>query len=95
MPAQPKPKKPGRPKLANGDAKAIMLRVRITPEEASQIEFAAKISDQTTSEWIRSAVGEAYRRALSIANREGSHLSKPRKIRRDARAVGLKEGIRG
>jgi hypothetical protein len=32
MPKQPKPKPVGRPKLAKGDAKAEMLRVRATPE---------------------------------------------------------------
>jgi uncharacterized protein (DUF1778 family) len=56
MPKQPKPKKPGRPPLPNGNAKAVMLRVRITPEERTAIENAAKASDKTASEWIRSTL---------------------------------------
>ena len=56
MPKQPKPKKPGRPPLPNGNAKAVMLRVRITPEERTAIENAAKASDKTAAEWIRSTL---------------------------------------
>ena len=95
MPKQPKPKPVGRPALPEGNAKATMLRVRITPEEAKQIEFAAKVNNQTVSEWIRGAVGDAYKRALSIANLEGSHLDKAKTLRRKARAVGLRGGIKG
>jgi uncharacterized protein (DUF1778 family) len=55
MPRQPKPK-PGRPKLAKGEAKAIMLRVRMTPDELKAIEAAAKAKSQTVSEWVRGTV---------------------------------------
>jgi len=48
-----KPKKVGRPKLAKGDAKAVMLRVRISPAESKAIDAAAKARKQTASEWIR------------------------------------------
>jgi hypothetical protein len=51
-----KPSKRGRPPLPKGDAKAIMLRVRITPDELTAIEAAAKESNQTVSEWVRSRV---------------------------------------
>jgi hypothetical protein len=51
-----KPKKVGRPKLAKGDAKAVMLRVRISPLEAKTLETKAKASKQTVSEWIRSTL---------------------------------------
>ena len=56
MPSQTKPKKPGRPPLPKGNAKAVMLRVRITPEEQAEVEKAAKASKKTVSEWIRSTL---------------------------------------
>ena len=59
MPTQPKPKKPGRPKLAKGDAKAVMLRVRISPAESKAVEAKAKASKQTVSEWIRGMLNAA------------------------------------
>ena len=49
----PKPKKPGRPRLPKGNAKAVMLRVRVTLDELRTIETAAKASDQTRSDFIR------------------------------------------
>ncbi len=49
-----KPSKRGRPPLPQGDAKAIMLRVRITPDELTVVETAAKKGNQTVSEWVRS-----------------------------------------
>ncbi len=55
----PKPKKPGRPRLPKGNAKAGMLRVRTTPDELAAIERAAKANNQTISEWIRAAVAKA------------------------------------
>lgn len=61
MPAKPKPKKPGRPPLPKGNAKAIMLRVRITPEEQRAFETAASAKDQTVSQWIRETLTEAIR----------------------------------
>ena len=51
-----KPKKVGRPKLAKGDAKAVMLRVRISTAESKAIDAAAKASKQTVSEWIRATL---------------------------------------
>jgi hypothetical protein len=54
MPTQPKPKKPGRPKLAKGEAKAETLRIRVTASELRTFERAAKIHGQTVSEWARS-----------------------------------------
>ena len=59
MPKQPKPKKPGRPRLPKGNAKAVMLRVRVTPDERMAIERAAKASKQTSSQWIRALVSTA------------------------------------
>ncbi len=59
MPKQPKPKKPGRPPLPKGYAKAIMLRVRITPEDRKVIEAKAKTGNQSVSQWIRSTLAAA------------------------------------
>lgn len=54
MPSQkPKSRKSGRPPLPKGNAKAVMLRVRITPDELRTIEAAARASRQTRSEFIR------------------------------------------
>jgi hypothetical protein len=53
MRQQPKPKKPGRPRLPKGSAKGEMLRIRVTAEELRAIEIAAKASRQTRSEFIR------------------------------------------
>ncbi len=49
----PKPKKVGRPTLPKGNAREVMLRVRITPKELKDFESAASATDQTMSEWIR------------------------------------------
>ena len=56
-----KQKKPkvGRPPLPKGNAKAVMLRVRITPDERTAIEKLAKAKGQTASEWIRSTLNAA------------------------------------
>jgi hypothetical protein len=54
-----KPKKVGRPKIAKGYAKAVMLRVRISPAESKAIDAAAKAKKQTVSEWIRSTIDAA------------------------------------
>jgi predicted HicB family RNase H-like nuclease len=54
-----KPSKRGRPPLPKGDAKAIMLRVRITPDELRAVEVKAKKNNQTVSEWVRSTVNAA------------------------------------
>lgn len=52
----PKPKRVGRPTLPKGNAKAVMLRVRISPSDLRAIEATAKASKQTVSEWIRSMI---------------------------------------
>lgn len=46
-------KKPGRPALPKGNAKAGFLRVRVAPDELRTIEAAAKAQKQTMSEFIR------------------------------------------
>jgi hypothetical protein len=54
-----KPSKAGRPPLPKGDAKEVMLRVRITPDERTAFEKMAKASNQKTSQWIRSVLSAA------------------------------------
>ncbi len=54
-----KTSKRGRPQLPKGDAKAVMLRVRITSDELKAVEALAKSQNKTVSEWLRSTVGQA------------------------------------
>ena len=56
---KPKPKKVGRPKLAKGESKAEMLRVRATPDELRAFDQAARSSNQKRSEWIRIVLNAA------------------------------------
>ena len=58
VPAPTKPKK-GRPPLPKGDAKAVMMRVRMTLDERRTIEAVAKASKQTVSQWVRSTLTAA------------------------------------
>jgi hypothetical protein len=50
---KPKPKKPGRPKLPKGDAKARTVLVRFREEDVKRIETSARASNKTVSEWVR------------------------------------------
>jgi len=59
MPTRPKPRKPGRPALPKGSAKAEMLRIRVAPATRREIEAKAKGQNQNVSEWIRSTLGAA------------------------------------
>ncbi len=58
---QPKPRKPGRPKLAKSEAKGKIVPVRFTPDEIKRITASAKASKNTVSEWIRSTLNAALR----------------------------------
>jgi len=49
----------GRPKLPKGEAKGRIVPVRFDPETIKRIMAAAKASDQTVSEWIRSTLNAA------------------------------------
>jgi predicted HicB family RNase H-like nuclease len=57
--AQPKPKRPGRPKLPKGDAKSSIVPVRLNAEDRKRVEAAARASNQSVSEWIRGALSAA------------------------------------
>ena len=53
---KPKPKKPGRPRLAKAEAKGTIIPVRFSPEDRKRVEAAAKASKQTVSAWVRSTL---------------------------------------
>jgi predicted HicB family RNase H-like nuclease len=55
----PKPRKVGRPTLPKGNAKDVMLRVRVTPDDLKAMKATAKASKQTVSEWIRGTLRTA------------------------------------
>jgi hypothetical protein len=57
MPAsKPKPRPVGRPKLAKGEAKGKIVPVRFNADDLKRVTAAAKSSNQTISEWIRSTL---------------------------------------
>jgi hypothetical protein len=51
--------KVGRPKLPKGAAKGRIVPVRFAPEAIKAVEAAARASNQTVSEWIRSTLEAA------------------------------------
>jgi uncharacterized protein (DUF1778 family) len=56
----PKAKKMGRPKLPKGHAKAVIVPVRVNPEDRKLFEKAAKAGDhKTLSAWIRHTLRES------------------------------------
>lgn len=57
--SQPKPRKPGRPKMPKGDAKSSIVPVRLNTEHRKRVEAAARASNQSVSEWIRGALSSA------------------------------------
>jgi hypothetical protein len=59
---QNKPKKVGRPKLPKGEAKGRIVPVRFTLDDIKAVAQAAKASNKTVSEWIRSTVNAAVQR---------------------------------
>ena len=56
MSQQNKKRKVGRPKLPKGEAKGRIVPVRFTAEDLKAMEAAAKASDKSLSEWIRSTI---------------------------------------
>lgn len=59
MPTAKKTRKPGRPKLPKSESKGRIVPIRFAPEAIKKIEAAAKASDQTVSEWVRSTLAAA------------------------------------
>jgi hypothetical protein len=58
-PQKKKPRKPGRPRLAKSEAKGHIVPVRFRADDIKAIAAAAKRSNQTVSEWIRSTLHAA------------------------------------
>ena len=56
-----KRKKAGRPPLAKGEAKAIVLQSRVQPAEKSAYQKAAKSVGVDLSTWIRQTLNEAIK----------------------------------
>jgi predicted HicB family RNase H-like nuclease len=56
MPAQPKPRKVGRPKLPKGEAKGKIVALRFSADDVRRVSAAAKAKKQTVSGWIRSTL---------------------------------------
>ncbi len=59
MPPQLKPKKPGRQKLAKGEAKGKSVPVRFTDDDLKKITAAAKSRNMLLSQWIRETLDAA------------------------------------
>lgn len=55
--------KVGRPKLAKADKRSQFVSTRLSPEEYKEIEDAIKLSDMDKTEWIRTKLLAAARRA--------------------------------
>ena len=53
---QSKPKKPGRSRTAKDLVMGTVVRVRFSWEDRERVQAAAKASNQTISEWIRSTL---------------------------------------
>ena len=57
---KPIKRKPGRPKLPKGEAKASYIPIRVSPEDRKAFERAAKANDhKTISGWLRHVAREA------------------------------------
>jgi predicted HicB family RNase H-like nuclease len=52
-------RKVGRPKLAKGEAKDIVLQSRVQPSEKAAYQRAAKSQDVDLSTWIRQTLNAA------------------------------------
>jgi predicted HicB family RNase H-like nuclease len=51
-----KPKKVGRPKLPKGEAKGKLVALRFNGDDLKRVEAAAKASNKSVSEWMRSTL---------------------------------------
>lgn len=58
-----KAKKLGRPKLAKGEAKGVLIGARFTPDESRDVHAAVKRSGRVKSDWIRNVLLTAARSA--------------------------------
>lgn len=65
MPDQKKRRRVGRPRLPKSEAKGRIVPVRFTGADLRAMEAAARASDQTLSEWIRSTVSSAIQNGIA------------------------------
>ena len=56
MPQQKKARPVGRPKLPKGHAKGKIVPVRFAASDIKAMEAAARASNQSVSEWVRSNI---------------------------------------
>ncbi len=49
----------GRPKLAKGEGKDVLIGARFTPDEAKTVEDAVRRAKKVKSEWVRMCLLEA------------------------------------
>ena len=54
--APSKPKKVGRPKLPKGEAQGKLVALRFNGDDLKRVEAAAKASNKSVSEWMRSTL---------------------------------------
>lgn len=88
MPKQPKPKPVGRPKMAKGEAKGKIVPIRFNAEDLKRVAAAAKIANQTVSDWIRGTVSATLLQTLATSNQEnGARSPKSRQIRKELRGI--------
>ena len=57
--ANPKKRKPGRPKLPKGEAKGKIVPLRFAADRIKAVESAARAKNQSVSEWVRSTIDAA------------------------------------
>lgn len=76
MPRQPKPKPVGRPKLAKGEAKGEMLRVRATTNERRRVEKTAKETQRSVSDLARILIVPSITigDTVSVEGRDGLYV---------------------
>jgi hypothetical protein len=89
----PKPKKAGRPKLPKGEAMGSVIQVRFTAQDTKAIEQAAKASNQTLSEWVRSNIHKLLANLENSNRDKGSRSNESRQIRKGLRELGHRGGL--
>jgi hypothetical protein len=76
----------GRPKLPKGEAKGRIVPVRFAASEIRAIESAARVQNQSVSEWVRSMLRNALDGTVPLANEaQGSRSNDARRIREGKR----------
>ena len=94
MSQQNKAKKVGRPKLPKGQAKGKIVPVRFTASEIRAIESAARVNNQSVSEWVRGILRNSLGDTVQVANQtQGSRSNDARRIRAGRRSFTSKPMI--